>query len=317
MDIDYLLWLQGVRENFGGEFFMTLITGIPKNPLSALIPGILFWCFNKRAGLFLLLAASFGRLVNTLIKDTACVYRPWILDSQVQPAADALKSASSYSMPSGHTQGAAAIYGGLAYFYRRKLPQLIIPCALIVLAVGFSRNFLGVHTPQDVLVAIVETLVVLILAEKILNLAAQDERLGVIIFTAGILFCMAAAFYMMTKTYPIDYLYGKVIVPPDKARIDSLDSIGCTAGFLIGVALENRFVNFSTNVGRAIKIRRMIIGGLVGGVAFAALYGIKIFANAAVYEFCKGFLPFIAIIFLAPAAFNFVEHRRRFGSKVN
>ena len=210
MDIEYLLWLQGLRENLGAnsELVMSLITSIPKSPLSALIPGILFWCINKRAGLFLLLVASFGRLINTLIKDTACVYRPWVLDSAVQPATEALEKASSYSMPSGHTQGAMAIYGGLAYFYRRKFPRLIIPCAIIVLLVGFSRNFLGVHTPQDVLIAIIETFAVMLLAEKIFDAATKDKKFSVIAFAIGLIFSVAAALFIMLKSYPMDYLNG-------------------------------------------------------------------------------------------------------------
>ena len=110
MDIAYLIFLQGVRETLGNfsVVLMTLVTEVPKSPLSALIPGILFWCVSKRAGLFLLAVASFGRLVNTLIKDTFCVYRPWILDSAVHPVHDALAKASSFSMPSGHTQMATA-----------------------------------------------------------------------------------------------------------------------------------------------------------------------------------------------------------------
>ncbi len=314
MDIEYLLWLQGLRESWGSsaEFAVTLITNIPKSPLSALIPGILFWCVSKRAGLFLLLMASFGRLINTLIKDTFCVYRPWVLDSQVQPAAEALEKASSYSMPSGHTQGAAAIYGGLAYFYRHKLPRLIIPCAIIILAVGFSRNFLGVHTPQDVLIAILETFIVMLAAEKIFDLSAKDSRFGALFFAAGIIFLLAAALYILTKDYPMDYLNGELIVSPLQARIDSLDSLGGAAGFLFGVALENQYVKFTTKVDSATKIRRVIIGGVVGGAAMALLYGLKIFSNVAIYEFCKGFLPLLAIIFLAPLTFSFIERRVKF-----
>ena len=312
MDIAYLIFLQGVRETLGNfsVVLMTLVTEVPKSPLSALIPGILFWCVSKRAGLFLLAVASFGRLVNTLIKDTFCVYRPWILDSAVHPVHDALAKASSFSMPSGHTQMATAIYGGLAFLYRKRFPQLIIPCALIILAVAFSRNFLGVHTPQDVLVAILETVAVMILFEKIFDAVEEDRRAGVLVFGAGVIICAIAAAYMLLKSYPVDYLYGKIIVTPEAARLDSLSSIGAAAGFLIGWAAEFRFVRFSVNVSRTTKIRRVIIGSFVGGVAMVALFAVKEFGGAALYEFCKGFLPTIAVIFLAPLAFNFVEKRR-------
>ena len=316
MDMQYLLWLQGLRESYGGlEFFFNLITAIPKSPISAIIPGILFWCISRRAGLFLLFVASFGRLVNILIKDTFCVYRPWILDSEINPAGDAMKKASSYSFPSGHTQFATAIYGGLAYIYRKKFPLLIIPCALIILAVAFSRNFLGVHTPQDVLVAILEMVAVIFLAGKLFDRMERDKIFEQNAFVAGIIFTVIAAIYIFAKSYPIDYLDGKIIVSATAAKLDSIDSIGGTLGFLIGAALEQKFINFSTNVDLGVKIRRVIIGGIVGGAAMVLLLLIKLTGFKFFYEFCKGFMPFISITFLAPYAFNYLENKTRFKFK--
>lgn len=311
MDIEYLIWLQNLRETVGGETLMNVITAIPKSLLSALIPAILFWCVNKRAGLFMLFAAGFGRMVNQLIKNTFCIYRPWILDSSVHPTSDAMLKASSYSFPSGHTQGATAIYGSLAYFYRHKFPLLIIPCAVVILAVALSRNYLGVHTPQDVLAAIIETLLVIVVAEKIFDVLERNDRLTSVFIIVGIIVSVLSLIYITTKSYPVDYLNGKVIVSPEMAVVDGVDGVGGALGFFIGWALERQFVNFDINVDLQTKIRRVIIGGIVGGVTMALLLLFKLVADDTIpYEFCKGFLPIIAIIFLGPLAFNFVEHRK-------
>ena len=317
MDIQYLLWLQNLRESWGSgaEFFITLITKIPTSTLSALIPGILFWCISRRAGLFLMAVMSFGRLINSLIKDFFCVYRPWFLSTEIHPAADAMQKASSFSFPSGHTQFTTAIYGGLAFFYRKKFPLLIIPCALIVLAVALSRNFLGVHTPQDVLAAIVETVAVMFIVEKLFAALDEDKNLGKIFFGAGIIFTIIAAIYMFTKSYPVDYSQGKIIVSATAAKLDSIDSIGVAFGFLIGAALERNFVHFSTNVDIGVKFRRVLIGGIVGGAAMILLLLIKLTGFEFFYEFCKGFLPLFAITFLIPYAFNYFETKTRFRFK--
>ncbi len=45
---------------------------------------------------------------------SVCAYRPWIRDVRVLPAGDAIKTATGYSFPSGHTTTATPIYGGLA-----------------------------------------------------------------------------------------------------------------------------------------------------------------------------------------------------------
>lgn len=312
MDIQYLLFLQNLRESLGNfsVIFFQFISFIPKSPLSVLIPGVLFWCINKRAGLFLLFVASFGQVINQLVKNTFCVYRPWIFDSELQPVQEAMKKASSYSFPSGHTSMATSIYGGLAYFYRKKFPILVIPCAILILLVALSRNFLGVHTPQDVLVAMLEIFIVIILAEKIFDMLDFNKNLSTIAFVAGMIFCVAVTLYFMLKNYPVDYANGKIIVEAAKAKLDSIDKIGCFVGFLVGAFLENKFIDFNINVSRRKKIRRVIVGCIVGGVAMAFLLAIKLTGFEIFYEFCKGFLPFFAVIFLAPLAFNHVEKSR-------
>ena len=96
-----------------------------------------------------------------------------------------------------------------------------------------------------------------------------------------------------------------------KAQLDSVDKIGCFAGFLIGAFLEDNLISFKTNITRRKKIHRAIIGCVVGGVAMVFLFLIKLTGFEIFYEFCKGFLPFFAVIFLAPLAFSAVEKRDR------
>lgn len=61
----------------------------------------------------------------------------------------------SYSFPSGHATGATALAAALTLVVmdrtttRRKSP-IILASALFALAVGFSRIYLGVHWPSDV-----------------------------------------------------------------------------------------------------------------------------------------------------------------------
>jgi undecaprenyl-diphosphatase len=64
---------------------------------------------------------------------------------------------TSYSFPSGHAAGSAVGYGMLAYClalrwraWRRRWP-LVAGLGLLVLLIGFSRIFLGVHYLSDVL----------------------------------------------------------------------------------------------------------------------------------------------------------------------
>ncbi|MBR3497548.1 MAG: phosphatase PAP2 family protein [Selenomonadaceae bacterium] len=304
MDLDYLLFLQGIRQDWGGEGFFSLVSALPKSALTALIPAILFWCINKHAGIFLLFNAEVGRVINELIKGTLCVYRPWFKDALLVPAADT----SEYSFPSGHTQFATAIYGGFAFFYRKILPWLIIPCALIVLAVAFSRNFLGVHTPQDVLFAIIYSVGLFFAAEKIFAWMGKDDERKLKFFLGGLAAVAIIFLWLYFKPYPEDVLNGKVIVDSAAARANSFDALGFGLSFFLGWFLEQKFINFKTKVSPKDKLWRIIIGvGILGVIAVAVYPLLKIFLSVEAYKFFKAFLPFFSILFLIPLVFTKVE----------
>jgi hypothetical protein len=58
---------------------------------------LLYWCLNKRFGLFAFAGYTAGLALNALVKLTACVYCPWIRDSRVFPAGDAIRTATVIS----------------------------------------------------------------------------------------------------------------------------------------------------------------------------------------------------------------------------
>ena len=51
---------------------------------------------------------------------------------------------------------AATLYGGMAVCARKMMRWISVLCVILILLTGFSRNYLGVHTPQDVLVGLTE-----------------------------------------------------------------------------------------------------------------------------------------------------------------
>ena len=284
---------------------------LPTSALAAAIPAILFWCLNKQAGIFILFNAEIGRIVNELIKGTLCVYRPWIKDAELLPSAQAMAKASSFSFPSGHTQFATAIYGGFAFFYRKVLALPIIAVfALIVLFVAFSRNFLGVHTPQDVLFAIIYSVGLFFAAEKLFAWMGKDPERRLTFFVGGLAATLLVFAWLYFKPYPEDMLDGQLIVDPIKARADAFDALGFGLSFFLGWFLEQRFINFKTNVSPKRRLWRIIIGFAILGVIAVIFYPLmKYFLSVEAYKFFKAFLPFFAILFAIPWAFTKAEQR--------
>ena len=142
MDIEYLLWLQNLREASCNVFtpFMMWVSNFSVGEM-LLIPVFVYWCISKRGGMFLMLSLAVSNFLNDIIKMTFCVYRPFMRDARVSPMGH---KPSGYSFPSGHTMTAAPICLGLAILSRKKSRLFSRLCVVMVLLVMFSRNYLGV-----------------------------------------------------------------------------------------------------------------------------------------------------------------------------
>ena len=150
MDIQYLLWLQGLRGATGG-IFNELLNSVSKFAVDMMpfLPFVVFWGASKKWGYRFLTTLWIGEVLNGVIKLTVCAYRPWIRSDLIQPAGDSKTAATGYSFPSGHTTVATVTYGTTLVWQRDRRKWLAVLCGVLILLTGFSRNFLGVHTPQD------------------------------------------------------------------------------------------------------------------------------------------------------------------------
>ena len=127
MDLSYLLWLQDLRAALGGALdgFFLVVSELGEAVLPLLIACGIYWCLNKRAGLYLFFTCNVGDLINGVLKLSCCVYRPWIRDARITPVEGALEGATGYSFPSGHSTKAVTAYGGLAVQSRGRKGAVI------------------------------------------------------------------------------------------------------------------------------------------------------------------------------------------------
>ena len=245
MDIEYLLFLQRFRESIN-DSLTPFMEGISLFAVTYLImiPVFVYWVVSKRKGLYTLVSYYLCCGFNAIVKLTVCAYRPWIRDARVHPAGDAITTATGYSFPSGHTVTAGPIYGGLAVvsWSWKKFVSVIL--GIFLLLTAFSRNYLGVHTPQDVFVGICESVFWLIIVAKIFTyLDEHPEKENLLLLICFILGWLGIV-YITFKPYPMDYVDGKLLVDPQKMMNDGYADICLLIAFPVARYIEKRWIGF-------------------------------------------------------------------------
>ena len=245
MDIEYLLFLQRFRDSIN-DSLTPFMEGISLFAVTYLImiPVFVYWVVSKRKGLYTLVSYYLCCGFNAIVKLTVCAYRPWIRDARVHPAGDAITTATGYSFPSGHTVTAGPIYGGLAVvsWSWKKFVSVIL--GIFLLLTAFSRNYLGVHTPQDVFVGICESVFWLIIVAKIFTyLDEHPEKENLLLLICFIVGWLGIA-YITFKPYPMDYVDGKLLVDPQKMMNDGYGDICLLIAFPVARYIEKRWIGF-------------------------------------------------------------------------
>lgn len=149
-----------------GMDFIHLLQSIATPALTAIIKGITFlgnpeicimiilllsWCIDEKRGFRLSLLMGLSTGLNYVIKNSLKVPRPYKLDPSVM-----LLQENDFSTPSGHSQNSAVLWPFLAKniesLQKKKYNLVKLTIAfLFPLLIGFSRVYLGVHYPSDVL----------------------------------------------------------------------------------------------------------------------------------------------------------------------
>lgn len=246
MDFSYLLLIQRIREACGGIFdsLMLNITSLATGIITYLLLGAIYWCMDKRAGQLMAWNVSIACTLNQFVKNIFRIERPWVRDARIVPVPEALSGAGGYSFPSGHTTRATAVWGSLGEALRKKkLKAVSAACWLVVLGVGFSRNYLGVHTAKDVLAALTAGIIMILLLDKVMIWADKGKNNDIAVAVIGCLIC----FLPMLK-------------------VGCLTNAGAGMGFLIGWVLERHFVQFETETEWPHRCVRFAVGGT--GIVF-------------------------------------------------
>lgn len=161
--MDILLWLHGMASPFLDTVMMAVTNAGSEQAYIALLI-ITYLGFDALAGRRIAVFFLLSMTVNEQVKHYFNVARPFTVNPDVvrPEVADAIATAAGPSFPSGHAQAATTFWGTAALFVRRT--WFTIVAAILVLFIGFTRMYLGVHYPADVVVGITIGLVIVIFA---------------------------------------------------------------------------------------------------------------------------------------------------------
>ena len=111
--MSFLYFLEGLRNSVLDAIF-SVITLCGEETVFMAVGMVIFWCFHKFQGYFLLCVGFVGTVLNQFLKMVCRIPRPWVKDPNFTIVESAREAATGYSFPSGHTQTSVGLFGGIA-----------------------------------------------------------------------------------------------------------------------------------------------------------------------------------------------------------
>ncbi len=250
--MDFLRLLEGLRVP-GVNEFMLAITHLGSETAFLVVALIVFWCFGKYQGYYLLGVGLFGTVANQFLKITCRILRPWDLDPDFTILEAARADAGGYSFPSGHSQTAVGTFGGIAATTGHKLIKGL--CIAVAVLVPFSRMYVGVHTPADVLVGSGMALA-MVFAFRPLMLGAQKSKWIPGVYGATLVLSVAFLLYVENWNFPADLQQHNY----ESAIKNAYTLMGCLVGILVVYFADEKHLRFDTQACWWAQILKVVLG---------------------------------------------------------
>ena len=138
-------------------YFFKFITFFASE-IAIIIMCLIFILINPKSGFFVSLNAVNILVLNVCLK---------LIFMRERPLNLMIISESGYSFPSGHAMGALGFYGFIIYlinyydFKGKKLLSILL--SILIILIGLSRIYLGVHYASDVIAGYIISLAYLII----------------------------------------------------------------------------------------------------------------------------------------------------------
>ena len=249
--MEILYFLEEIRVP-GLNEFMLAVTYLGDEIAFLVTAMILFWCVDKRQGYYVLSVGFFGTLANQFLKITCRVPRPWVQDPNFTILEQAREAATGYSFPSGHSQSGVGTFGAIAYTVKNKAVKWI--CIAIAVLVPFSRMYIGVHFPSDVLVASGMALALIVVMHPLVF--GNDGKRIPVIFGIGAVLSLAFLAYVEFWNFPAD-------IDPhnmESAVKNAYTLMGALLGLLVAYFFDEKKLHFPVKAVWWAQILKVVIG---------------------------------------------------------
>ena len=269
--LEILKYIQSFSNPILDSFF-ELVTMLGEDLFIIIVIAIFYWCFNKTFGYKLAFAYLSTGAINTIIKEIVKLPRPIGYEGIKSRR---VETAGGYSFPSGHTQKASALFATLMIEFRKKWLSLM--GLLAIFLVGFSRMYLGVHWPIDVIGGWIIGVIWTKIAIKMFDRSKDKQNpllLGFIVIPMFI--CLK---FFRTATY---YKY-----------------LGALISLWIGYIIEDKYINYVVKAIWWKQIVKLLIGFLglilINGYV-RKLLPINLYGDFIAYSLMGGWMTVISPI---------------------
>lgn len=251
--MDILYALEKIRTPFWNGV-MSAVTQLGGEVIFIVAAVVVFWCVSKWEGYYLMTIAFCGTVLNQFLKLICRVPRPWVRDPNFTIVESARAEATGYSFPSGHTQNAVGLFGGMARWGGRRWVRLGLTALALIIA--FSRMYLGVHTPADVGVSLVLAAALVLGLYPLMRRAQEKPRYMGYVLAAMLVVSGAFVVFVETYGFPADMDAENLASGIGNAW----KMLGAVAGMTLAWLLDRRYIHFETQAVWWVQVIKVVVG---------------------------------------------------------
>lgn len=237
------------------DFLANIASAVGEQTFVIAVILYIFYNYDKKKGFGLFTSVLFAVLGMGILKAIVRAPRPFQVLESI--GGKRLETATGYSFPSGHTTTGSAFYTALALTYKKR--SVSIFCAVMMVLVGLSRLYLGVHWPIDVFAGLLLGVTVSFVVSRYLNALYDDKqkRIRLSMWIGSLSLVAGAITAILLNLSLID----------EVAFTDLMKVFALGGGGYLGFVLENKKVGFIVEEKRSKQILRYLLG-LIGILVF-------------------------------------------------